>query len=145
MLFEEMDGPPGEVARSLMEEADLALSAATVHWGYFSKLEAPVLTIESGETIVVEMATHHACDDYDKMILGDPGMEEIYSWNETSRIEDFRGATGAGDGVHILTGPIFVNDAEPGDILKVEILDLAPRPNAEGKTYGVSQSLRDIH
>jgi acetamidase/formamidase len=71
-----------------------------------------------------------------QMILGDPGMEEIYAWDGTERVENFRGATGAGDGVHILTGPIFVNGAEPGDLLKVEILDLQPRPNKDGKTYG---------
>ena len=33
-----------------------------------------MLTVESGDEIVVEMATHHACDDYDKMIKGDEGM-----------------------------------------------------------------------
>jgi hypothetical protein len=117
-------------------EADLKLSSANVHWGYFSKTQEPVLTIDSGAEIVVEMATHHACDEYDLMILGDPGLEEIYHWNQTSKIEDYRGASGAGDGVHILSGPIYVNGAEPGDILKVEILDLAPRPNSEGKTFG---------
>jgi len=41
-----------------------------------------------------------------------------------------------GDGVHVLTGPIFVEGAEPGDLLKVTIQDLQPRVNPEGKTYG---------
>ena len=86
--------------------------------------------------IVVEMATHHACDDWDRMIKGDEGMESIYYWNETLIGESKRGASGGGDGVHILTGPIYVEDAEPGDLLKVEILDLVPRPNSEGKTFG---------
>jgi len=115
---------------------DLTLSAETVHWGYFSKSLEPVLTIEDGAEIVVEMSTHHACDDYDKMIKGDQGMESIYEWSSTFKAEDFRGATGGGDGVHILTGPIFVSGAEPGDILKVEIIDLLPRANPDGKTYG---------
>ena len=52
----------------------LALSAENVHWGYFSKLEPPKMTVTSGETVTVEMASHHACDDYDKMVLGDSGM-----------------------------------------------------------------------
>ena len=136
-LFEEIEGPVASISRNLLDESNLKLSAANVHWGYFSKTLEPVLTIESGETIIVEMATHHACDDYDKMIRGDPGLEEIYSWNVSGRVED-RGASGAGDGVHILTGPIYVNGAEPGDILKVEILSLEPRANADGKTFGVS-------
>ena len=42
-----------------------------------------------------------------------------------------RGATNMNDGVHILTGPIFVEEAEPGDVIAVEILDLEPRPNPE--------------
>jgi acetamidase/formamidase len=122
--------------RKLQAEPDLPLSAANVHWGYFSKTLEPVLTVASGSEVVVEMATHHACDDYDKMIKGDSAMEEIYSWTNGTQGEEFRGATGGGDGVHILSGPIFVEGAEPGDILKVEIIDLKPRLNADGKSYG---------
>jgi hypothetical protein len=45
---------------------------------------------------------------------------------------------GAGDGVHIMTGPIYVCGAEPGDILQVDILDLQPRKNpATGKVQPV--------
>jgi acetamidase/formamidase len=122
--------------RKLQGDVTLPLSAANVHWGYFSKTLDPVLTVASGTEVVVEMATHHACDDWDKMIMGDAAMEEIYTWTGDIVGEEFRGASGGGDGVHILTGPIFVEDAEPGDILKVEILDLQPRPNQDGKTFG---------
>jgi acetamidase/formamidase len=122
--------------RRLESEFMLPLSSDNVHWGYFSKTLTPVMTVPSGSEVTVEMATHHGCDDWDKMIKGDAGMEDIFSWNSATVNEDFRGATGGGDGVHILTGPIFVEDAEPGDILKVEILDLIPRVNPEGKTFG---------
>lgn len=48
-----------------------------------------------------------------------------------------RGANGAGDGVHVMTGPIYVCGAEPGDVLQVDVLDLTPRVNpSTGKTYG---------
>lgn len=137
-LFEPIDGPVSSISRTLLGESTLALSSENVHWGYFSKTLKPALTIDSGDTVIVEMATHHACDDYDKMIRGDKALEEIYSWNSSGRVEEQRGATGGGDGVHILTGPIYVNGAEPGDILKVEILGLEPRANADGKTFGVS-------
>jgi acetamidase/formamidase len=50
-----------------------------------------------------------------------------------------RGA-GEGFGVHIMTGPVFVRGAEPGDILEVRIIDCAPRPCAnpefKGKSFG---------
>lgn len=114
----------------------LPLNSDNVHWGFFSKDIDPVMNITSGSEIVVEMATHHACDDWDKMVKGDAGMESIFTWDDSGKREEYRGATGAGDGVHVLTGPIFVETAEPGDMLKVEILDLKPRPNSEGKTYG---------
>lgn len=127
----------GRSLRALEEaETHISLDKDTVHWGYFSKAEEPIATINSGDEITVEMATHHACDDWDKMIKGDPGMESIYLWNDLGANEPYRGASGGGDGVHILTGPIYVNDAEPGDILKVEILDLRPRLNAEGRAFG---------
>mmetsp|Transcript_3360 Transcript_3360/g.6285 ORF Transcript_3360/g.6285 Transcript_3360/m.6285 type:complete len:256 (-) Transcript_3360:1280-2047(-) len=114
----------------------LPLSNVTVHWGYFSKELDPIITVDSGDSITVEMATHHACDDWDRMIKGDPGMESIFTWNENGAYEEYRGASGSGDGVHVLTGPIYVNSAMPGDLLKVEIMDLYPRLNADGKSYG---------
>jgi acetamidase/formamidase len=124
-------------SRKLQHEGKhLKLGTDTVHWGYFSKTIKPVISIVSGEEIMVEMATHHACDDWDRMIKGDAGMEDIFTWGPNMTNEAYRGATGGGDGVHILTGPIYVEDAEPGDILKVEILDLVPRVNPEGKTFG---------
>merc|ERR1719316_2158024 len=122
---------------------ELKLSNETVHFGYFSKTLTPKINIASGDTVVVEMATHHACDDWDKMIKGDAGMESIFTWSDTVRGVQHRGATSAqtqgdytGDGVHVLTGPIFVEGAEPGDILQVEIVDLQPRKNPDGKTFG---------
>ena len=143
VIFEPMDGPVTSISRNLLDESNLKLSSANVHWGYFSQNLTPALTVENGDTVVVEMVSHRACDDYDKMIRGDKALEEIYSWNASGRIEE-RGASSGGDGVHILTGPIYVNGAEPGDILKVEILSLEPRANADGKTYGVSSFVLNL-
>ena len=62
-------------------------------------------------------------------------MENVFTWDGKA---NFRGATGGGDGVYVLTGPIYVNGAMPGDLLKVEIQDLYQRVNPEGKTHGSS-------
>ena len=59
--------------QSGLGEADLKLSSDNVHWGFFSKDLEPVLTVTSGQEVVVEMATHHPCDDWDRMIMGDEG------------------------------------------------------------------------
>jgi len=49
-------------------------------------------------------ATQHGGDDYDKIVRGDPGLESIYNWTQSGPSVSWRGATGRGDGVHILTG-----------------------------------------
>lgn len=68
-------GPAVERAAPL--SADLPLNLKNVHCGYFSKELDPVLTVTSGQEVVVEMATHHACDDWDKMIAGDEGKGRL--------------------------------------------------------------------
>ena len=123
----------------------------TVHWGYFSKGRAPQLAIHSGDLVTLETLTHHANDDFERMIKGDPGAESVFEWTAETKGVDRRGAgpidasalgrgAGEGFGVHILTGPIHVCGAEPGDVLEVKILDLAPRPSGNpdypGKTFG---------
>jgi acetamidase/formamidase len=127
------------------------VSAETVHWGYFSKLLKPVVEVDSGDFVTLETLTHHAADDWDRMVKGDPGAESVYHWDKKRKGVDRRGAgpmkptlfgrgAGEGLGVHICTGPVFVRGAEPGDILEVRILDTKPRPSANpehaGKTFG---------
>lgn len=64
-------------------------------------------------------------------------MEDVYQWTVKQINVPFRGRTGHGDGVHVLTGPIYVCGAEPGDVLQVDIINLEPRINpVSGKTYG---------
>lgn len=95
------------------------------------------MVVNSGDTFNVEMCTQHAGDDPAKMITGDPGIESIYTWNEGDMGVAWRGRSGHGDGVHVLTGPVWVCGAEPGDVLQVDILDLKPRINpSTGKAYG---------
>lgn len=63
-------------------------------------------------------------------------MEDIFHWSPEKQNEAQRGATSGGDGVHVLTGPIYMEDAEPGDMIAVEIMDLELRKNPDGKTFG---------
>jgi len=126
-------------------------NAGTVHWGYFSKSLKPVLEVASGDFVTLETVTHHAYDDFERMIQGDPGVESIFYWDKKKKGVNRRGAgpedaslfgrgAGEGLGVHVCTGPVKVKGAQPGDILEVRILDVAPRPSAnpkhKGKAYG---------
>ena len=129
----------------------LPASAATIHWGYFSRFLSPVLEVRSGDIVTIECLTHHAYDDYDRMIAGDPGAEEVFHWTAQGKTVDRRGAgpmdastfgrgAGEGFGVHICTGPVCVTGAKPGDILEVRILATEPRPSRnpayEGSAFG---------
>jgi acetamidase/formamidase/AraC-like DNA-binding protein len=125
----------------------LPVTAAHVHWGYFSHSLRPIIEIKSGDTVTIETLTQHASDDPERMIAGDPGAESVFRWSRNEKGVDRRGAgpmdasvfgrgAGEGFGVHICTGPIAIKDAQPGDVLEVRILDMAPRPSHNPKFVG---------
>jgi acetamidase/formamidase len=129
----------------------LPATAETVHWGYFSKLLKPVVEIDSGDYVTIETLTHHANDDAERMVKGDPGAESVYLWTKDKKGVNRRGAgpvdgkllgrgSGEGFGVHICTGPVYVRNAEPGDVIELRIMDVKPRPCANpahaGKSFG---------
>ena len=64
----------------------------------------------------VETLTHQAGDAPDLMM--DDGVEAVYHGIPL---------TERGPGVHIMTGPIRVAEAEPGDTLEVRLLAMEPR------------------
>ena len=136
---------------NLIRHHTLPVNSETVHWGYFSKDIEPRLTARSGDFITIETLTHHANDDASLMVDGDPGAEDVFRWTRDHKSIDRRGAgpmdaslfgrgAGEGLGVHLLTGPIYIEGAEPGDILEVRILDVRLRPSANpnhpGKAFG---------
>jgi acetamidase/formamidase len=92
----------------------LPATPETVHWGFFDPRLEPALTVASGDLVAIEALTHHAGDAPD--LLMDAGIRDVFE-----RVHD------RGPGVHILTGPIAVAGAQPGDVLQVDILDAHPR------------------
>ena len=96
----------------------LRATPKTVHWGYFDAALAPALKVRSGDLIQAEAVTHHAGDDPELMF--DEGVEAIFrEIPEADR----------NPGVHIMTGPIYVEGAKPGDMLEVRYLSMTPRCN----------------
>jgi acetamidase/formamidase len=96
---------------------DLALTPEHVHWGYFDSRVPPVLRVASGDRVRVET-----------MIAG--GLQRIrLAGVAESEIPDplkavELGVVERGPGVQPMTGPIFVESAEPGDTLEVRILGI---------------------
>ncbi|MBK1714257.1 acetamidase [Rubrivivax gelatinosus] len=133
-----------------MKHHTLRVSPETVHWGYFSKAVTPSLVVRSGDRVTIETLTHHANDDHERMIAGDPGAEAVFAWTREHKGVPRRGAgpvtgpfklgEGEGVGVHLLTGPVVIEGAEPGDVLEVRILDVRPRPSCShcyaGRCFG---------
>ena len=64
----------------------------TVHWGYFSKLLKPLVEVDSGDFVTIEALTHHANDDAERMVKGDPGAESVFYWDKQRKGVDRRGA-----------------------------------------------------
>ena len=48
-----------------------------------------------------------------------PSAWETFRWDANGQNIKMRGANGRGDGKHVLTGPIFLCGAEPGDVIEV--------------------------
>ncbi len=86
----------------------LAPTPATVHWGYLDAKIPPRLTVESGDTVTIETVSGGLADVGDTSIML-PHHREICEKLKPS------------PGPHILTGPIAVRGAEPGDTLEVRI------------------------
>ena len=93
---------------------DLPATPSTVHWGYFDPRLPPALVVASGDLVAIETLTHHAGDAPD--LLMDPRIADV-----------FASVTDRGPGPHLLTGPIAVEGARPGDVLQVDILSATPR------------------
>jgi acetamidase/formamidase len=89
----------------------LAASPSTVVWGYYSGRAKPALKIHSGDT--VHMQTLSTCSPQRMKAAGVAVPQ--YDLDIHSQVTD------KGPGGHILTGPVFIDDAEPGDVLEVQI------------------------
>ena len=121
----------------------LRSDADEVLWGYVPTTHAePVVSMRSGQTITVDTVSHEGiledqgrdpvaffrgkCVSRDK-VLAD-AVTIASSYRRTTRDFDV-------DGPHVVTGPIRVRGAEPGDVLKIETLEALPRV-----PYGVVSS-----
>ena len=101
-----------------------------VMWGWLpNEATEPVLSVASGATVTIDTVSHEG-------ILEDQGRDPLrylaqYGVQEV--LHDVIDIAGSGiahseeDGPHIVTGPIRLVGARPGDVLKLEILDLELR------------------
>ena len=94
---------------------ELKLLPENVHWGYYDAAVKPVLRIASGDTVRVEAMLARGLPR-----LRAAGVKDDEIPDALKVVE--RTVTERGPGAHPLAGPIFVEGAEPGDVLEVKIV-----------------------
>ena len=87
----------------------------TTQWGWFNNAQPPVLHVNSGDTILFETMMH--------------SHNQVVPGTTIEQIKKLR-TDHPGRGPHTLTGPVYIEGAEPGDVLKVRINKIVPRAYA---------------
>ena len=95
----------------------LPVTPQTVAWGYYWSQAKPVLSIAAGDIVEVETLLTNSPTRLEAAGLPaaevEPSLRAVYDK-----------VTDKGPGGHILSGPIFVEGALPGDVLEVRILSV---------------------
>ncbi len=100
----------------------LISSPETVHWGWFDAALPHVLTIESGDRVTIEALSGGPANLPGEGFHVPPELLEVHAKSQ-------RRVPG-----HILTGPVGVRGAQPGDVLEIRILEVELRQDW-GYTY----------
>jgi acetamidase/formamidase len=104
---------------------ELRATPDTVQWGWLDPKEPPKLRVRSGDIVAVETLMH-AKDQIQK----GTSMEQIVALRKAN----------PGGGPHSMTGPIYLEGAQPGDVVEIRILDIVPKKvganfNLPGKEF----------
>jgi len=108
----------------------------TVHWGYLWSAAEPILRVEPGATVTIDTVSHEGL----LADQGDPvGFFKRFGIPKTEVLADavaiYAKVQHSGAGPHIVSAPIYVEGAEPGDVLAVHVLAAEPRV-----PYGVNSA-----
>ena len=98
----------------------LEVTPSTVAYGYYWADAKPVLRIASGDIIDVDTLLTNTPSG-----LAKAGVPEAKIQQSLKDVVEQVSGDRKGPGGHILTGPVYVEGAEPGDVLEVEILSIS--------------------
>lgn len=132
----------------VMSEPEVILRStpATVSWGWIAADRAPVARVKSGQIVRVDTVTHQGLNTGQDPVafFGAAGIapREVLA----DAVEIYRSVKrGEGAGPHLLTGPVYVEGARPGDMLEVRVREVAIRVpygvNATGPGRGAVPDL----
>jgi acetamidase/formamidase len=129
-------------------DAHLRSTPDTVVMGELPAGRKPVLTIQSGQTVRIDTISHQGLNSGMDPVkfFGTAGMPQNEVLQDAMDVYPMVGKRPKEAGAHVLTGPIYVEGAEPGDMLEVRVRDIDFRVpygvNNSGKGTGV---LPDVH
>ena len=115
------------------QEKTVLATSSTVEWGHYAANVKPAITVHSGDT--VKMQTLSTCGPTDRLIERGIKPEDIPAYNK--EVYDNYPEKDKGPGGHILTGPVAVEEAEPGDVLEVQILKIDLDANFACNGFGL--------
>jgi acetamidase/formamidase len=99
----------------------LEATPTTVAYGYYWSEARPVLRIASGDIIDVDTLLTNSPQGLARAGVPD---DQIQASLKAVVAAFPQGNPGRGPGGHILTGPVFVEGAEPGNVLEVNVLSI---------------------
>ena len=120
----------------IQPDATLKSTPDTVLWGYIAANLPPALTIKSGQIVQIDALSHQGLTTNQGPVKffnsygirsEDVLLDAVTVYDQVKRPK--------GASVHILTGPIYVEEAAPGDTLEVRVLDIKFRV-----PYGVNNT-----
>lgn len=113
------------------EQYEIEATPENIQWGIFDPDRDPILEIESGDSVKFDCVLTSPDEEDHEQYLLDNGIPE----SDIYQPEVVIGNQVEPEGPHPVNGPVYINDADPGDILEVHIQDIevtAP--------YGVSSA-----
>ncbi len=98
------------------ETFTLKVTPVTVAWGNYNAAAKPVLRIHSGDTVIFDTVLTNSPAGLAKNGVPDDQIQQ-----SLKDVFDHVAAADRGPGGHILTGPVYIEGAEPGDTLEIRI------------------------
>ena len=100
-------------APTFAADFQLKASPSTVVWGYYWAGAKPALRVQSGDTVTIQTLTTGSPTSLARAGVKDADIQQ--------ELKDIYAQVKRELGGHILTGPVYVEGAEPGDTLEVRI------------------------
>jgi acetamidase/formamidase len=120
--------------------ADYKLKATpqSLAWGYYWAGAKPALTVPSGATVEIQTVSGNPAN------LEAAGVPPGEIQPELRRIHAEVPKEAKGPGGHLLTGPVAIEGAQPGDVLEVRILEIRLDVPYSHNTAGRKGFLADV-